>query len=111
MGAGPPCRPGQIFFSRGPVRRPPRGFIWRPRPLKKEIWPAGQAGMAGRRPIPYCMAIPYIIYYIFYIFVCKIFYFSYWMAYIVFHHLSFQIAMSFSKKARIQFLNSYEWSH
>ena len=36
---------GQIFFFRGPVRRPPPGSIWRPRPLKKKSGrPAWRAG-------------------------------------------------------------------
>ena len=40
-----PGRPaGRIFFLRGPARRPPSGSIWRPRPLKKKIWPAGRPG-------------------------------------------------------------------
>ena len=41
--------------------------------LKTIIWPAGQAGMAGRPPTPYFIYIYNII--------CKILYFSYWMAY------------------------------
>ena len=61
-----PGRPaGRIFFLRGPARRPPSGSIWRPRPLKKKVRPAGrpgQAGMAGRPPIPYF--VQYFMYFI-----------------------------------------------
>ena len=54
--AGPPCRPAGFFFEgpRAPYgsgRGAPDGAP------QKKIWPAGQAGMAGRPPIPYF--IPY----------------------------------------------------
>ena len=49
-----------LFFDllRGLGRHMDPGGGRRAGPFKKRIWPAGQAGMAGRPPIPY------LIYYI-----------------------------------------------
>ena len=53
----PPCRLGRLarfvlFEGPHPAARPARN-LWRPEaPQQKQIWPAGQAGRAGRLPIP-----------------------------------------------------------